>query len=117
VFRHPIERQDDPLRRMLLNRRIKPFLLRRTKDNVAKELPPKTGNGAQGGTDGPQRDLYETVRLAMDQKVRENRPKGVARSQIVILEALLKLRQVCCDPRLVKSLPAKSRPVRPSCST
>lgn len=41
-FRHPIERQDDPLRRMLLNRRIKPFLLRRTKDNVAKELPPKT---------------------------------------------------------------------------
>jgi SNF2 family DNA or RNA helicase len=54
---------------------------------------------------GPQRDLYETVRLAMDQKVREEIDrKGVARSQIVILEALLKLRQVCCDPRLVKSL-------------
>jgi SNF2 family DNA or RNA helicase len=47
-FRHPIERQDDPLRRALLNRRIKPFLLRRTKDNVAKELPPKDRNGAQG---------------------------------------------------------------------
>jgi SNF2 family DNA or RNA helicase len=51
---------------------------------------------------GAQRDLYETVRLAMDRKVREAiARKGVARSQIVILEALLKLRQVCCDPRLV----------------
>jgi SNF2 family DNA or RNA helicase len=48
------------------------------------------------------------VRLAMDKKVRDEIDrKGVARSQIVILEALLKLRQVCCDPRLVKALPAK----------
>ena len=103
-FRHPIERQDDPQRRMLLNRRIRPFLLRRTKDSVAKELPPKTEMVRKVELSGPQRDLYETVRLAMDQKVREEIDrKGVARSQIVILEALLKLRQVCCDPRLVKS--------------
>jgi superfamily II DNA or RNA helicase len=107
-FRHPIERQDDPVRRMLLNRRIKPFLLRRTKDNVAKELPPKTEMVRKVELTGAQRDLYETVRLAMDKKVRDEIDrKGVARSQIVILEALLKLRQVCCDPRLVKALPAK----------
>ncbi|UTY57303.1 DEAD/DEAH box helicase [Massilia sp. erpn] len=109
-FRHPIERQDDPLRRALLNRRIKPFLLRRTKDSVAKELPPKTEMVRKVELSGGQRDLYETVRLAMDQKVREEIDrKGVARSQIVILEALLKLRQVCCDPRLVKSLPARKQ--------
>jgi len=107
-FRHPIERQDDPVRRTLLNRRIRPFLLRRTKDNVAKELPRKTEVVRKVELTGPQRDLYETVRLAMDKKVRDEIDrKGVARSQIVILEALLKLRQVCCDPRLVKSLPAK----------
>jgi SNF2 family DNA or RNA helicase len=107
-FRHPIERQDDPVRRMLLNRRIKPFLLRRTKDNVAKELPQKTEMIRRIELSGPQRDLYETVRLAMDKKVREEIDrKGVARSQIVILEALLKLRQVCCDPRLVKSMPSR----------
>ncbi|MCS0632911.1 DEAD/DEAH box helicase [Telluria mixta] len=107
-FRHPIERQDDPVRRMLLNRRIKPFLLRRTKDNVAKELPEKTEMIRRIEITGPQRDLYETVRLAMDKKVREEIDrKGVARSQIVILEALLKLRQVCCDPRLVKAMPGK----------
>ncbi|MEN3275301.1 MAG: hypothetical protein V7631_1091 [Massilia sp.] len=107
-FRHPIERQDDPVRRALLNRRIRPFLLRRTKDNVAKELPEKTEMIRRVELTGPQRDLYETVRLAMDKKVREEIDrKGVARSQIVILEALLKLRQVCCDPRLVKAMPAK----------
>jgi superfamily II DNA or RNA helicase len=107
-FRHPIERQDDPVRRTLLNRRIRPFLLRRTKDNVAKELPEKTEMIRRIELSGAQRDLYETVRLAMDKKVREEIDrKGVARSQIVILEALLKLRQVCCDPRLVKAMPGK----------
>ncbi|HAB65253.1 MAG TPA: helicase, partial [Pseudomonas sp.] len=107
-FRHPIERQDDPVRRTLLNRRIRPFLLRRTKDHVAKELPEKTEMVRRIELAGPQRDLYETVRLAMDKKVRDEIDrKGVARSQIVILEALLKLRQVCCDPRLVKAMPSK----------
>ena len=70
-FRHPIERQDDPVRRTLLNRRIRPFLLRRTKDNVAKELPRKTEVVRKVELTGPQRDLYETVRLAMDKKVRD----------------------------------------------
>ena len=103
-FRHPIEKGDDLVRRTLLTRRIKPFLLRRTKDKVAKELPPKTEMIRSVELSGEQRDLYETVRLAMDKKVRDEiAKKGVARSQIVILEALLKLRQVCCDPRLVKS--------------
>jgi SNF2 family DNA or RNA helicase len=62
-------------------------------------LPIELGSG--------QRDLYETVRLAMDKKVRaEIDRKGVARSQVVILDALLKLRQVCCDPRLLKQVAA-----------
>ncbi|MEN9866411.1 MAG: hypothetical protein RL748_2001 [Pseudomonadota bacterium] len=107
-FRNPIEKNGDEVRRNLLGRRIKPFLLRRTKDKVAKELPPKTEMVRHVELTGPQRDLYETVRLAMDKKVRDEiAKKGVARSQIVILEALLKLRQVCCDPRLVKTTVAR----------
>ncbi len=107
-FRGPIEKRGDDTRRALLVRRIKPFLLRRTKDKVASELPPKTEMVRMVELAGAQRDLYETVRLAMDKKVRDEiAKKGVARSQIVILEALLKLRQVCCDPRLVKSVAAK----------
>ncbi|NHZ43467.1 DEAD/DEAH box helicase [Massilia aquatica] len=101
-FRKPIERDGDAGRNAFLTRRIKPFLLRRTKDHVAKELPAKTEMLREVTLAGAQRDLYETVRLAMDKKVRAAiASKGVARSQIVILEALLKLRQVCCDPRLV----------------
>ncbi len=103
-FRKPIEKLGDSARNAFLVQRIKPFLLRRTKDAVAKELPPKTEMVREVELTGAQRDLYETVRLAMDRKVREAiASKGVARSQIVILDALLKLRQVCCDPRLVKA--------------
>ncbi|WP_211463015.1 DEAD/DEAH box helicase [Collimonas silvisoli] len=103
-FRQPIEKQGDATRRTLLSRRIKPFLLRRTKDKVAKELPPKTEMLRSVALSGAQRDLYENVRLVMDKKVREEvAKKGVARSHIVILEALLKLRQACCDPRLLKT--------------
>ncbi|WP_183742437.1 MULTISPECIES: DEAD/DEAH box helicase [unclassified Janthinobacterium] len=108
-FRKPIEKLGDSARNAFLIRRIKPFLLRRTKDKVAKELPPKTEMVREVELAGAQRDLYETVRLAMDKKVRaEIAAKGLARSQIVILEALLKLRQVCCDPRLVAGAGKKS---------
>jgi SNF2 family DNA or RNA helicase len=102
AYRKPIELQGDVLRQDLLARRLKPFMLRRTKDKVATELPPKTEVVLPIELDGPQRDLYETVRVAMDAKVRDAVDrKGLARSHIVILEALLKLRQACCDPRLL----------------
>ncbi len=108
TWRTPIEKQGNTLRRALLARRIKPFMLRRKKDEVAKELPEKTIIVRSVELEGSQRDLYETVRSAMDARVREEiAAKGFARSQIVILDALLKLRQVCCDPRLVKIDAAK----------
>ncbi|UCV11371.1 DEAD/DEAH box helicase [Dechloromonas denitrificans] len=107
-WRTPIERQGDTQRRDLLARRIRPFILRRKKEDVAQELPPKTIIVRSVELEGAQRDLYETVRAAMDAKVRDEiASKGFARSQIVILDALLKLRQVCCDPRLVKANAAR----------
>ncbi len=108
-WRTPIEKYDDPVRRDLLVRRIRPFMLRRRKDEVAKELPPKTTIVQTVALEGAQRDLYETVRTAMQEKVRMAvAEQGLARSHIVVLEALLKLRQVCCDPSLVK-LPRAGR--------
>jgi SNF2 family DNA or RNA helicase len=92
----------------LLARRIRPFILRRKKEEVARELPPKTIIVRKVELAGSQRDLYETIRAAMDAMVREEvASKGFGRSQIVILDALLKLRQVCCDPRLVKAASAQ----------
>lgn len=106
LFRHPIEREGDSARQAALRQRLRPFLLRRRKSEVETELPPKTEMIRYVSFENQQRDLYETIRVAMDQKVREEiKRKGLARSQIMILDALLKLRQVCCAPQLVK-LPA-----------
>ena len=103
LFRTPIEKHGDAQRRETLRRRIAPFLLRRTKEQVAAELPPKTEIVRSVELSGPQRDLYESIRVAMHDKVRRAiEKKGVKRAHIEILDALLKLRQVCCDPRLLK---------------
>ncbi len=102
AFRTPIEKHGDSVRRDLLARRLRPFMLRRRKEDVASELPPKTIIVRAVELEGAQRDLYETVRSAMDEKVRQSiASMGMSRSHIVILDALLKLRQVCCDPRLL----------------
>ena len=107
-FRTPIERQGNTARRIQLARRIKPFLLRRTKAAVAADLPPKTEIVRRVDLEGDQRDLYETIRLSMHEKVREEiAAHTLAKSQIVVLDALLKLRQACCDPRLVKLAAAR----------
>jgi superfamily II DNA or RNA helicase len=102
-WRTPIEKRGDSDRRRLLARRIRPFLLRRTKTEVAAELPPKTEIVESIEMDPTQRDIYESIRLSMHTKVRAAiAAKGLARSRIVVLDALLKLRQACCDPRLLK---------------
>ena len=108
LFRNPIEKEGDQQRQQLLNRRIAPFMLRREKRDVAAELPEKTEIPVLVELEGKQRQLYETIRVAMDERVRkEIDRKGLERSRIVILDALLKLRQVCCDPRLLKMEAAK----------
>jgi SNF2 family DNA or RNA helicase len=70
---------------------------------VASELPPKVETLMPVPLQGQQADLYETIRLGMEKTVRDAlNAQGLAKSQITILDALLKLRQVCCDPRLLK---------------
>ncbi|HWU69713.1 MAG TPA: DEAD/DEAH box helicase [Stenotrophobium sp.] len=102
LYRTPIEKQGDDERRVHLLRRVAPFILRRTKQQVLKDLPPKTEIVRSVALTGEQRDLYETLRLAMHEKIRDEiASKGLGRSHIVILDALLKLRQTCCDPRLL----------------
>ncbi len=103
-YRLPIEKRQDTIQADNLARRVRPFILRRTKNEVARELPEKTETLLRVELDGAQRDLYETVRATMDKKLRDAiAEQGLARSHIVVLDALLKLRQVCCDPRLLKS--------------
>ncbi len=101
-YRTPIEKHADEQRLAHLKGRLKPFILRRTKQQVARELPEKTEITQYIDLTSAQRDRYETLRLAMDKKVRDEIQRvGVGRSHIVVLEALLRLRQVCCDLRLL----------------
>ena len=103
VFRTPIEKLGDEEMRGRLGDRVRPFLLRRTKEQVLKDLPPRTEMVRWVEIEGGQRDLYESLRVAFDRKLRRVlTEQGIGRSQIMIFDALLKLRQVCCDPRLVK---------------
>jgi superfamily II DNA or RNA helicase len=107
-FRNPIEKHQDDERREILSRRIQPFLLRRTKNEVARELPPKTEMTNMIHLVDAQRDLYEAIRMTTEQEVRQAIAKqGLGKSHFILLDALLKLRQICCDPRLL-SLPEAS---------
>jgi ERCC4-related helicase len=103
-IRKPIERDRSRDAQLALNRRVSPLILRRTKDQVATELPPKTELIHHIELTKPQTDLYESVRAAMDQRVRDAiSSNGLAKSHIIVLDALLKLRQICCHPQLLKN--------------
>ncbi|MCF6300489.1 MAG: DEAD/DEAH box helicase [Proteobacteria bacterium] len=102
-YRHPIEKAGDTQMQAQLNKRIKPFILRRTKSDVLTELPAKTEIIKLTQFDNKQSKLYETIRISMQKKVRDAvAEKGLNKSHIHILDALLKLRQVCCDPSILK---------------
>ena len=102
LFRTPIEKYGDSEQLAQLRLRITPFMLRRHKSEVATDLPEKQVSIASVELGDKQADLYETIRLTTEKTVRDALAnKGLAKSQIQILDALLKLRQVCCDPRLV----------------
>ena len=79
LYRTPIEKHADEARRDSLARRIRPFLLRRTKEQVATELPAKSEILHPVELAGAQRDLYETVRASMHERVRaEIAARGLA---------------------------------------
>lgn len=101
-YQNPIEKDENLERRDALRARLAPLILRRTKDEVAKDLPPKTILVHPIELTTAQKDLYESVRVTMDKRVRDAiAERGIAQSQITILDALLKLRQICCHPHLV----------------
>ncbi len=86
-----------------LRSRVKPFILRRTKSEVAKDLPPKVESVYYSALMEDQMDLYKALAKKLKDQVMERvEEKGIAASQMSILDALLKLRQICCHPRLLK---------------
>jgi len=100
-FGGPIERGDILAAEALLAR-VRPFILRRTKEQVASELPERVETVLYCRLEGAQRALYERIRDACRERVaRSIQAKGLSGSRTTILDALLKLRQVCCHPGLL----------------
>lgn len=86
-----------------LRTRVKPFILRRTKAEVVKDLPPKIESVTYCALADEQAELYSSLAKKLrDQVLSDVDKKGMAKSQMSILDALLKLRQICCHPKLLK---------------
>lgn len=95
--------RDDPANLSILSAGIRPYLLRRTKEQVLTELPEKTEQTLYCELSPKERKQYDELKEYYRQKLLGHVEKnGMAKSQIYILEALLRLRQAACHPGLVK---------------
>jgi SNF2 family DNA or RNA helicase len=101
-YANSVQRQQDQAALDSLRKRIRPFILRRRKDEVATELPPRTEQVLYCELGPAQRRLYEAVKATFREQVLSKvESAGVGGATIQILEALMRLRQACCDPRLL----------------
>ncbi|HFC29501.1 MAG TPA: DEAD/DEAH box helicase, partial [Oceanospirillales bacterium] len=102
IYQIPIERMADIDRQTDLAKRVAPFMLRRSKAQVAKELPEKTEITQIIELTDKQAELYETIRLSMTDEIKQVMQKQNAQNKIIIGNAMLRLRQICCHPALLK---------------
>lgn len=101
-FMRPIEKGQDVQAVSTLKRLIYPFILRRTKDEVVKELPPKVENVIYSPMSESQQKLYDKVRETYRKSIiSEIESKGLGKSTMRVLEGLTKLRQIACHPNLI----------------
>jgi len=104
----PITKEKNAEAQSRLARRLRPFMLRRLKQEVARDLPEKLEQVSFCELTADQRGVYQQVIEASRKEVLEAvGAQGLAKSRMVALTALLRLRQVCCDLRLLK-LPERS---------
>ena len=103
-FRENFDRRKDPRSQTRLSARLRPFLLRRTKGEVALDLPPKVEEDVYCDFEKAQQKLYNEE-LERIQKVLlgVESPEGLRKNSFVILQGLMRLRQICCHPGLTDS--------------
>ena len=95
-----MERQDKTVEKRL-KLQIYPFILRRMKRDVAKDLPDKVENIAYCELTDEQRDFYlQVLDSTKEELFKSIEQNGLEKSRLSIFSALLRLRQICCHPRL-----------------
>jgi non-specific serine/threonine protein kinase len=101
-FALPIDKNNDQDAAMMLRKIINPFLLRRTKEQVAKDLPERTENVIYCEMGKAQRDYYDALKIRIREDLENNiKKEGFNKARFKIIEGLLRLRQVCNSPQLV----------------
>ncbi len=101
-FKRRFDKRKDPSSQARLAARLRPFLLRRTKLQVAKDLPPRTEEEVFAGMEGIQEELYK-AELKRIQKalLGLDSDEAVKKNSFAILQGLMRLRQICCHPGLI----------------
>ena len=98
----PIEKEHDTVVADSLKKIINPFLLRRTKNIISKELPPKTEIVLTSEFSKEEKEIYENWKKYYKNEINESiKEKGVNNSKMKILEGLTKLRQICLHPKMI----------------
>ena len=94
-----------------LRLKVKPLLLRRTKNQVMSQLPPKVEQTVKLPFDEEQKKIYRDIASSYNEQVRSQiATQGEAKSQLQMLTALLRLRQVCSDPSSVPGVKYNGEP-------
>jgi superfamily II DNA or RNA helicase len=102
-YEWPIARDKDTAAQARLARRIRPFILRRLKKDVLQDLPEKMEQISYCDLSAGQGQLYQQVLEAGRREITEAvGANGLAKSRMLVFTTLLRLRQICCDPRLLK---------------
>ncbi|MDR2762033.1 MAG: DEAD/DEAH box helicase [Planctomycetaceae bacterium] len=100
-FAVPIQREGSSAARSALKRMVHPFILRRTKSQVLEELPPRTEILREIELSSEELILYEAARERALDELSSVKDKESGRGRLQILAALTRLRQICCNPKLV----------------
>lgn len=113
VYGVPIDKFEDRARAQMLQEKIRPFVLRRTKSQVTRELPEKTEMVLYAPLGQAQRKIYNACEKELRDYITNQDADKLAASSIHVLSGLTRLRQICDDPTLVKELPGWD----PNCSS
>src|SRR5690606_7175503 len=100
---NPIDKMQEEEAKSQLRKMINPFLLRRTKEQVAPDLPEKSEMVLFCEMGTKQRKIYDSYRNSFRSKILgEIEDRGIDRAQLSILTGLMKLRQICDSPAILK---------------
>ena len=102
-FKKRFDKRKDSQSQNRLAARLKPFLLRRTKQQVAKDLPPRTEEEVYAKMEGVQLQLYKSeLRRIQKALLGVDSDEEVKKNSFAILQGLMRLRQICCHPHLIE---------------